>query len=62
MCHAFVYLHGLTGEIGDLILLPGSHKTVMDRSVMGDLFQQKPLPGSLSLAPTYHFRQAAWLL
>eukprot|EP01043_Picozoa_sp_COSAG02_P050701 COSAG02_NODE_5243_length_4508_cov_334.963484_4_plen_171_part_00 len=48
MCHAFVYLHGLTGEIGDLILLPGSHKTVMDKNLMGDLFQQKPLPGSLS--------------
>ncbi len=48
MCHAFVYLHGLTGEIGDLIVLPGSHKTVMDRNLIGDLFQQQQLPGSLS--------------
>ena len=48
MCHAFVYPHGLKGEIGDLIVLPGSHKTVLGRDTIGSLFQQAELPGALS--------------
>ena len=31
MCHCFYYLQGLNGEVGDLAILRGSHKIVMER-------------------------------
>jgi hypothetical protein len=31
MVHCFVYFNGLNGDIGDLIVLPGSHKTIVSR-------------------------------
>ena len=34
MCHCFYYLQGLNGEVGDLAILPGSHKIVMERGAM----------------------------
>ena len=34
MCHCFYYLQGLNGEVGDLAILRGSHKIVMERGAM----------------------------
>lgn len=45
MIHVFMYLDGLNGEVGDLLVMPGTHKKVMD----GDAFRQfeyDDLPGS----------------
>lgn len=45
MVHVFMYLDGLNGEIGDLLVMPGTHKKVM----AGDAFRQfeySDLPGS----------------
>ena len=52
MVHCFYYPNGLNGEIGDLIVLPRSHKVVMDRGhdVFGHLFNDEILPGTVSLA------------
>ncbi len=36
MVHVFMYLDGLNGEVGDLLVLPGSHKKIMN----GDAFRQ----------------------
>jgi ectoine hydroxylase-related dioxygenase (phytanoyl-CoA dioxygenase family) len=53
MVHVFMYLDGLNGEIGDLLVMPGTHKKVMN----GDAYRQfefEDLPGSVthdSLAP-----------
>lgn len=52
MVHAFFYLNGLNGEVGDLLALPGSHKTVCQRNL--SIFGTENLPGSLTfddLAP-----------
>ena len=46
MVHVFFYLNGLNGEIGDLLLIPGSHKNVMERHSLG-AFQTSDLPGSM---------------
>ncbi len=53
MVHVFMYLDGLNGEIGDLLVLPGSHRMVIDRRAP-QLFKFADLPESLtidSLAP-----------
>ncbi len=48
MVHVFYYLNGLNGEVGDLLVLPGSQYTIADRSAMG-IFGQEDLPGSLTV-------------
>ncbi len=48
MVHVFMYLDGLNGEIGDLLLLPGSHKQTMDRRALY-MFEYEDLPGSITL-------------
>ncbi|MCY4531572.1 MAG: phytanoyl-CoA dioxygenase family protein, partial [Gammaproteobacteria bacterium] len=53
MVHVFMYMDGLNGEIGDLLVLPGSHRMVIDRRAP-QLFKYAALPESLtidSLAP-----------
>jgi ectoine hydroxylase-related dioxygenase (phytanoyl-CoA dioxygenase family) len=45
MVHVFFYLSKLNGTIGDLLLIPGSHKTVVDRGAIGDVFGFESLPG-----------------
>ena len=48
MVHVFMYHSGLNGEVGDLLVLPGSHKKTMNR----DAFQQfgcADLPGSRTI-------------
>ena len=37
MVHCFYYPNGLDGTIGDLMLLPRSHRTVMDRGAFNQL-------------------------
>jgi len=37
MVHCFYYPNGLDGTIGDLMVLPRSHRTVMDRSAFNQL-------------------------
>jgi len=46
MVHVFYYLNGLNGEIGDLLLLPGSHQRIMERNAMGSC-GTGVLPGEL---------------
>ena len=41
-------MEGLNGEVGDLLLVPRSHKAVMDRSAL-NLFGTADLPGTLVL-------------
>jgi hypothetical protein len=36
--HAFNYIDGLSGEVGDLLLLPGSHKRIYARSAFSGIF------------------------
>lgn len=48
MLHALCYPGGLNGEIGDLILLPGSHRSVADRRAMLQ-FGTTELPGSITI-------------
>ena len=48
MVHVFMYLDGLNGEVGDLLVMPGTHKKVMN----GDAFRQfeyEDLPGSITI-------------
>ena len=45
MVHVFYYLNGLNGEVGDLLVLPGSQNTVVEGSLA--LFGTKDLPGSV---------------
>ena len=45
MAHVFYYLNGLNGEIGDLLVLPGSQTIVTQRSLA--LFGTEDLPGSV---------------
>ena len=51
MVHVFFYpgTTGLDGQVGDLILLPGSQNTVMQRGrgILG--FTDQELPGSLTI-------------
>ena len=46
MVHAFYYLSGLNGEIGDLLLVPRSQETIVARDGMKNLGTED-LPGSL---------------
>ncbi len=46
MVHVFYYLNGLDGTIGDLLVLPGSHRVVLDRSAFSQ-FGTADLPGSV---------------
>jgi hypothetical protein len=48
MVHVFFYLNGLDGSVGDLQLLPGSHKRVMARDAM-QFLGTEALPGMLVL-------------
>lgn len=43
MVHLFYYLNGLEGSVGDLVLLPGSHRFVMDKKAFAH-FGDSPLP------------------
>jgi hypothetical protein len=36
MVHVFLYLNGLNGTIGDLLLVPGSHREIVDRYYYAD--------------------------
>lgn len=45
MVHVFYYLDGLNGTIGDLMFVPGSHKTIAARNAMG-IFGYQELPGT----------------
>jgi hypothetical protein len=46
MVHVFFYLNGLDGTIGDLVVVPGSHRLVMERNAFS-IFHNAPLPGEL---------------
>ena len=46
MVHVFYYLNGLNGEVGDLLLTPGTHNKVMNRDALGQ-FGTEDLPGSM---------------
>lgn len=47
MVHVFYYLNGLNGEIGDLLVLPGSQNTISQRHL--SQFGTEDLPGSLTI-------------
>ena len=47
MVHCFYYPNGLDGEIGDLMVLPKSHRSVMSRGAFSSIFRQEKLPGSI---------------
>jgi hypothetical protein len=44
MVHVFYYLSGLDGTIGDLLVVPGSHRTVIERNAL-HLLGSGTLPG-----------------
>ena len=46
MFHVFYYLNGLNGEIGDLLVVPGSHKTITQNSLA--IFEDRDLPGYIA--------------
>lgn len=48
MVHAFMYLDGLNGKIGDLLVLPGTHKKIMNRDAFKP-FKNADLPGSRTI-------------
>lgn len=48
MVHVFMYLDGLNGQIGDLLVMPGTHKKVMDRDAFRQ-FEYADLPGSVTV-------------
>jgi hypothetical protein len=48
MVHVFFYLNGLDGTVGDLLLLPGSEKSVLDRLALFHL-GTPDLPGSVTI-------------
>ena len=45
MVHVFMYMDGLNGEVGDLLVMPGTHKKVMNNDAFRQ-FQFEDLPGS----------------
>eukprot|EP01052_Picozoa_sp_SAG31_P037888 SAG31_NODE_4966_length_2829_cov_4.529304_3_plen_142_part_00 len=47
-CDSVDYPHGLDGTIGDLIVLPRSHRVVMENSALSELFGERELPGSMT--------------
>ena len=46
MVHVFYYLNGLNGEVGDLLFVPGTHKTVIERGALSFLGTQD-IPGTV---------------
>ena len=46
MIHCFHYPNGLNGEVGDLLVLPKSHKSVMQKNAFSATFYAEDLPGS----------------
>ena len=48
MVHAFMYQDGLNGQIGDLLVLPGTHKKVMNRDAYSQ-FKTQDLPGARTI-------------
>ena len=48
MVHIFYYLNGLNGEVGDLLLVPGTHNKIMNRDALSQ-FGTSDLPGSLTI-------------
>jgi len=46
MVHVFYYLDGLNGEVGDLLVLPGSQGVLVDRQGLR-MFGTEDLPGSI---------------
>lgn len=48
MVHVFMYQDGLNGEVGDLLVLPGTHKKTMNRDAFGQ-FEYADLPGSRTI-------------
>lgn len=48
MVHVFMYLDGLNGEVGDLLVMPGTHKRVMDGNAFRQ-FEFNDLPGSVTV-------------
>lgn len=46
MIHLFYYLNGLAGDVGDLVLLPGSHRFVMDKKALAH-FGASSLPNEV---------------
>ena len=48
MVHVFMYLDGLNGEVGDLLVMPGTHKKVMDGNAFRQ-FEYEDLPGSVTV-------------
>ena len=48
MVHVFYYLNGLDGTVGDLMALPRSQNSVMERGAFSALWQDFELPGSLT--------------
>ncbi len=45
MVHTFWYLNGLDGTIGDLLVIPGSHRMVLERNTLG-VWGFTTLPGT----------------
>lgn len=48
MVHVFYYLNGLNGTIGDLMVVPKSHRSVVERNALA-LFGTNDLPGSMTI-------------
>ena len=48
MVHVFMYMDGLNGEVGDLLVLPGTHKKVMNKDAFAP-FKNADLPGSRTI-------------
>ena len=48
MVHVFMYMDGLNGEVGDLLVMPGTHKKVMANDAFRQ-FQFEDLPGSRTI-------------
>lgn len=48
MVHVFMYHDGLNGEVGDLLVLPGSHTQTMERTAPR-IFGYSDLPGSITI-------------
>jgi hypothetical protein len=46
MVHCFYYPNGLNGEVGDLLVLPKSHNSVMHKNAFSSAFYAEDLPGS----------------
>lgn len=45
MVHFFIYVSGLNGTIGDLLLLPGSHREVLERYALSRVLGTRDMSG-----------------